>query len=216
MEGYAQENGRPSERTLWNILNNCPASQRKSLAVLDNVASAGSDSFNKLIKIRRILEDETVDNLVKKLTEGRRYLKGNYCAHCTVNDCHGVADHCLKYALSYVKQYCYKEVCQNIHDRACGECESLSQALNDVKNLIKNTEEVTDVEREDLHYDAAQAVQSIYLWKAHILTTVNQDITKELILEKLDDSTAFIIIDFAMKFSVRRYRESMRIHQLQL
>ena len=114
--------------------------------------------------------------------------------------------------MSDVKQYCYQEVYQNIHDRACGECESLSQALNDVKNLIKNTEEVTDVEREDLHYDAAQAVQSIYLWKAHILTTVNQDITKELILEKLDDSTAFIIIDFAMKFSVPRYRESMRIH----
>ena len=52
--------------------------------------------------------------------------------------------------LSDVKPYCYQEVCQNIHDRACGECESLSQALNDVKNLIKNTEEVTDVEREDL------------------------------------------------------------------
>ena len=108
-----------------------------------------------------------------------------------------------------VKQYCYQEVYQNIHDRACGECESLSQALNDVKNLIKNTEEVTDVEREDLHYDAAQAVQSI-LWKAHILTTVNQDIAKQLILEKLDDSTAFIITDFAMKFLAHRYRESMR------
>ena len=97
--------------------------------------------------------------------------------------------------MSDVKQYCYQEVYQNIHDRACGECESLSQALNDVKNLIKNTEEVTDVEREDLHYDAAQAVQSILLWKAHILTTVNQNIPKELILEKLDDSTASIIID---------------------
>ena len=74
---------------------------------------------------------------------------------------------------------------------------------------MKNTEEVTDVEREDLHYDAAQAVQSI-LWKAHILTTVNQDIAKQLILEKLDDSTAFIIIDFAMKFLVHQCRESMR------
>ena len=29
MEGYTQENGHPSERTLWNILNNCLASQRK-------------------------------------------------------------------------------------------------------------------------------------------------------------------------------------------
>ena len=75
--------------------------------------------------------------------------------------------------------------------------------------MIKNTEEVTDVEREDLHYDAAQAVQSI-LWKAHILTTVNRDIAKQLILEKLDDSTAFVIIDFAMKFLAHQYRESMR------
>ena len=175
------------------------------MAGLDNVATDGSDSFDKLIKICKTLEYKTVDNLVKKLTEGRRYLKGNYCAHCTVNDCQGIADHCIKCGLSDIKQYCYQEVCQNIHDRACGECESLSQALNDVKNLIKNTEEVTDVEREDLHYDAAQAVQSIHLWEAHILITVNQDITKQLILEKLDDST----IDFAMKFLAHRYRESM-------
>ena len=42
MEGYTQENGSPSEHTLWNILNNCPASQRKSLAGLYNVASDGS------------------------------------------------------------------------------------------------------------------------------------------------------------------------------
>ena len=53
MEGYTQENGRPSERTLWNILNKYPASQRKSLTGLDNVASDGSDSFNKLIKIAK-------------------------------------------------------------------------------------------------------------------------------------------------------------------
>ena len=44
-QGYTKEKGHPSERTLWNILNNCPASQRKSLAGLDNVASEGSDAF---------------------------------------------------------------------------------------------------------------------------------------------------------------------------
>ena len=95
MEGYTQMNGHPSERTLWNILSNCPASQRKSLAGLDNVASEGSDSFDMLIKICKTLENE---DLIKKLTEGRRYLKGNYRAHCTTNDCPGVADHCIKYA----------------------------------------------------------------------------------------------------------------------
>ena len=95
MEGYTQMNGCPSERNLWNILSNCPASQRKSLAGLDNVASEGSDSFDMLIKICKTLENE---DLIKKLTEGRRYLKGNYRAHCTTDDCPGVADHCIKYA----------------------------------------------------------------------------------------------------------------------
>ena len=95
MEGYTQMNGCPSERNLWNILSNCPASQRKSLAGLDNVASEGSDSFDMLIKICKTLENE---DLIKKLTEGRRYLKGNYRIHCTINDCPGVADHCIKYA----------------------------------------------------------------------------------------------------------------------
>ena len=88
-------NGRPSERTLWNILSNCPASQRKSLAELDNVASERLDSFDMLIKICKTLKNE---DLIKKLTEGRRYLKGNYRIHCTINDCPGVADHCIKYA----------------------------------------------------------------------------------------------------------------------
>ena len=32
MDGYKQENRRPSERTLWKILNNCPVLQRKSFA----------------------------------------------------------------------------------------------------------------------------------------------------------------------------------------
>ena len=63
MEGYTQENRHPSESTLWNILNNCPVSQRKGLVGLDNVASDGSDGFDKLIKICKTLEDETVDNL---------------------------------------------------------------------------------------------------------------------------------------------------------
>ena len=107
MEGYTQENRCPSEHTLWNILNNCPTSQRKSLAGLDNVASDGSESFDNLIRICKTLEDKIVGNLAKKSTGSQRHLKGNYLAHCTVNDCQGIADHCKKYALSDIKQYCY-------------------------------------------------------------------------------------------------------------
>ena len=41
------------------------------MAGLDNVASEGSHSFDMLIKICKTLENE---DLIKKLTEGRRYL----------------------------------------------------------------------------------------------------------------------------------------------
>ena len=66
-----------SECTLWNVLNNCPAAQKKSFSDLDNVASDGSDSFDRFITICKRLENERSDDLVKDWTEGRRNLKGN-------------------------------------------------------------------------------------------------------------------------------------------
>ena len=52
-----------------------------------------------------------------------------------------------------------------------------------VKNLITNAQNITGNERNYFHYDATQSVHSILQWKAHVLTTVNQDIAKQLILE---------------------------------
>ena len=70
MEGYTKENGHPSEHALSNILNNCPAPQRKSLTGLD-VASDCSDSFDRLIKIGKTLESESSHDLMKEdNTEG--------------------------------------------------------------------------------------------------------------------------------------------------
>ena len=107
--------------------------------------------------------------------------------------------------MSDEKESSYKSNCGEKYDKACFEYHSLSQTLMSVKNLITNAQNITENERNDFHYDATQSVHSILQWKAHILTTVNQDIAKQLILERLDDSTAFIIIDFAMKFLACRY-----------
>lgn len=109
-EGYTQDNSRPSTRTIWNMLNNCPATQRKSLSGLDNVAAEGSDSFDKIISICKELEKDnhtatTVCNdIVTDLIEGKRYLKGEYKVHCLIDDCPGVANHCRAFALSDPKE----------------------------------------------------------------------------------------------------------------
>ena len=65
-----------------------------------NVALDGSDSFDRLVKICKTLENKSSHDLVKELTEGRRYLKCNYRAHCNINGCKDIADQCIRYALS--------------------------------------------------------------------------------------------------------------------
>ena len=71
-KGCTKEKGHSFERTVWNILNNCPASQRKSLADLDNVASEGTDAFDELISICKSLKNEESENLMKDLMAGHR------------------------------------------------------------------------------------------------------------------------------------------------
>ena len=90
--GYTQRTGCPSKRTFWNILNNCPASQRKSLAGLDNLASEGLDAYDT--------GTNHTEMLVEALTDNQQYLKAVYHIHCSSAECDGVVDHCLKYGLS--------------------------------------------------------------------------------------------------------------------
>ena len=81
-----------------------------------------------LIKICKTLKNE---NLIKKLTEGRRYLKA-ITEHIALPTT-GVADDCIKYALSDEKSQYYQSNCGKIHNKSCFECDALSQTLLDVK-----------------------------------------------------------------------------------
>ena len=98
---------------MWNILKNCPASQRKSLAGLDNEASKGLDAFDKLITICKLNGTNHTERPVKAITDSWWYFKGDYCIHCSSAKCNGIADHCLKYALSNPKDSNYETKCNN-------------------------------------------------------------------------------------------------------
>ena len=126
-----KKKGCPSERTQWNIVNNCPvASQRKSLAGLDNVAYEGSDAFDELISICKSVKNEELESLMKDLMAGRKYLKKDFRVHCSQEDCKGVADHCIRYALSDPTEKLYQSDCNySSHENSCDQSESLSDAL---------------------------------------------------------------------------------------
>ena len=209
-EGYTHK---PSTRTLWNILQMCPASQRKSLAGLDNVAADGSDAFDELSKILLKLESrepqrkEELRGLQQDLTKGKRYLKGDYKAHCK-NLTSEIADHCRGFALSDPIDKKYQYPCDHDHKNRCNSCEDLKTVLNKFRNL-ELSPSFNSKETGVLRYEITEAISKIENWKAHILTVIHQDSHKYDVLAKLDDKTALVIIDFAMKYLARRYRESM-------
>ena len=63
--------------------------------------------------------------------------------------------------------------------------------------------------QEDLLYDFEQARTDILQWKAHILRSVNQDKAKQDVMRNLnrDESSALVVMDWAMKFLQVKYRE---------
>ena len=103
-------------------------------------------------------------------------MKGDYHIQCSSAECDGVADHCLKYALSNPKNSNYENECSNNHNTSCEECNHLSESIVQVKVLIKEATDLTKEDRTDIEYDINNLIKSILLWKAHILMMINQEL----------------------------------------
>ena len=100
--------------TLYRVLNSCPASKRKSLNCLDNIASDGVASFECLISIAEKLRPKYPDimpDTIKKLKESKLYLKTDYKFHIKESD--SCAEHCRNFALSDPKMK-HSQVCANM------------------------------------------------------------------------------------------------------
>ena len=59
-----------------------------------------------------------------------------------------------------------------------------------------------------MEYEISQSIQSIEAWKAHLLRAINQDAARHEILEDLDPQAVLVVMDWAMKFLPRKFRES--------
>ena len=51
------------------------------------------------------------------------------------------------------------------------------------------------------------SLESIYVWKRHLLRAVHQDRTRQEVLDEVDSSKIFITQDFAMKFLPRHFKK---------
>jgi len=118
-----------------------------------------------------------------------------------------VPDHCRAYALSFPQDDDYIKVCEHEHDARCDGCELPPTVFREIQNVVGSVD-CSAEERNEMEYEIAQAIQSIQSWKAHLLRAINQDAERHEVLENLDTQSVFIVMDWAMKFLPRKFRES--------
>ena len=125
-----------SDTSLWRVLHGINPSQRKALAGLDDFTAAGMNDFQVLLGIA---EKWKYQDIAKPLHKGKRYLKSNYPAKCTID----TADSDLS------------QPSQVIHDEDCADFAELISAINQVCDLVLESKD------EDLLDDFNVAVADV-------------------------------------------------------
>nr|XP_022310036.1 uncharacterized protein LOC111115550 isoform X2 [Crassostrea virginica] len=90
--------------------------------------------------------------------------------------------------------------CDHIHSTTCDQCEQL-------RELEAELLQCTSSKLPWIADSVPQEIEHIHNWKKHIVRTINQDQSKLNILQGLQSHQVLIIMDWAMKFLPRKYRE---------
>ena len=117
-----------------------------------------------------------------------------------------MADHCQSFALSDPDNGLFQKKCNHDHVEICSECYKLNEVLADIE--IACSKLVSEEEREDTMCKFQQAKDDVMAWKAHQLRSVNQDQAKFDVLDILNRDSALLVMDWAMKYLPRKFRES--------
>ncbi|XP_064621124.1 uncharacterized protein LOC135484023 [Lineus longissimus] len=137
---YCEEIGfQPLKRSsLFSIIQVCAASQKKSLAGLDNIAAEGSQAFDTLLKVLEVLGDcgyphATIEDLNVKIQSARVYLKTDFKLH--VSKASQCPDHCIMYALGDGTT-----PCSHKHDLSCQRCDEISYIFDTIESAFSDSD----------------------------------------------------------------------------
>ena len=111
------------------------------------------------------------------------------------------------YALSYQADPDYVSSCDHEHDLACDRCDVLPNVVHEVESALQNAEISSD-EKDEMKYVVSLARKRIEAWKAHLLRSINQDEARLDVLKNLGAYSVLLVLDCAMKYLPRKYRES--------
>jgi hypothetical protein len=200
------------ESTYYKILEACAAKTRKSQFGIDSFTYAGEEAFQDLEEVCEILtghgaDSEQIEYIKAGLKDGRIYFKTDYQHHVTTES--RVSDHCFAFSLSDSRHHVYSKGCTNHeHDQYCDRCDNLKEVLKNLQDQVTNSESSISAEiQQQLEFIVSTSVDAITNWKAHIMRTVYQNNEKQTILDSMDETKAYITMDWAMKHNPSKGRE---------
>ena len=77
----------------------------------------------------------------------------------------------------------------------------------EIERAVQEVGGTTDT-KEDLAFVTLQSKQYINSWKAHLLRSTNQDESRPDVIDELDETSALLVLDRAMKYLPKKFRES--------
>lgn len=130
-----------------------------------------------------------------------------YFSQVHVSSSSNVPDHCRNYALSDPGEPQYLTTCDHNHDAVCERCNLFPDAVSQIESVLEEVE-IPQESKEEIKFVLAQSKKNVNAWKAHLLRSVNQDEARLDAQNNLDDDSVLVVLDWAMKFVPRKYRES--------
>ena len=200
-----------STRTLFRVLEVCPASTRKSLQGLDNYTADGSEAFENLEEmISKLYDggipDSKADRLRSMALFCKRYLKQDYSTHVVNDSTSDIStaspDHCRFFALSDPKEEQLMQTYLHSLLIECDRCQELRDLFLSLEEEIGKVSERCPMASDDicdLRFLLDDSKDKIEQWKAHILGSTNQEEGKKEVLDKLEPTEALLVDDWAMK-----------------
>lgn len=119
-----------------------------------------------------------------------------------------VPDHCRAFALSHESNKDFTTECDHQHDLRCDRCELIPFVFAKVELALKDSLALDSEEKKEMEFVISQSKKNIQAWKAHLLRAINQDEARLNLLHDLDPASTLVVLDWAMKFLPRKYRES--------
>ena len=117
-----------------------------------------------------------------------------------------IPDHCIRYALSFNDDADYNTPCDHEHKERCDRCDIFPAVVKEVETVLDNLED--GGVKDEMKHDVSYYVEKIQAWKAHLLRSINQDQARLDILQGLNPESALLVLDWAMKFLPRKFREA--------